>query len=164
MSSSVLPKEVVAVFQHFLSCELATIGKDGTPIAWPMAALYMPETGRFLITTSIGIPQKAFNIRRNPHVSLLFSDSTGSGLIQPPAVLVQGNATVSDDIITWNDDLERLWRSVIQRQPAGNGLSISQHDWYYMRLLIYITPQRIRWWPQGSFEQESQVIEVNYVG
>ncbi len=39
-----------------------------------------PETGKFLLTTSVALPVKAFNIRRDPHVALLFSDPTGSGL------------------------------------------------------------------------------------
>ncbi len=29
------------------------------------------------------MPQKAFNIRRNPKVSLLFSEPMGSGIAQP---------------------------------------------------------------------------------
>ena len=39
------------------------------------------------MTTSIGLPQKAFNIRRNPQVSLSFSEPTGSGVAKPGAVL-----------------------------------------------------------------------------
>jgi hypothetical protein len=38
-----------------------------------------------LITTSIAFPQKAFNIRRDARVALLFSDPTGSGLNRAPA-------------------------------------------------------------------------------
>ena len=95
-----LPSEVEAVFRGFRTCELATVSKDGTPIAWPNVALYQPEQSRFLITTSIGLPQKAFNIRRNPRVAMLFSNPTGSGLATPPAVLVQGDAVAPDQIVT----------------------------------------------------------------
>lgn len=46
------------------------------------------DDGRFLLCTSIGLPQKVFNIRRNPKVSLLFSEPTGSDVTVPDAVLI----------------------------------------------------------------------------
>jgi hypothetical protein len=164
-----LPSRVEDVFHTFLSCEFATLGKDGAPIAWPVAPLYLPERGRFLITTSIGAPQKAFNVRRNPHVALLFSDPTGSGLADPPAVLVQGDAEIPHEVTTWNEDLERFWAVLARRQPSSqayssNALMRALTGWYYMRLLIYVTPRRIRWWPDGDFEQPAQEIEVSDVG
>jgi hypothetical protein len=55
------------------------------------------------------LPQKAFNARRNPRVSLLFSNPIASGLASPPAVLIQGNAQVSEDVRTWDDDLVEFW-------------------------------------------------------
>ena len=61
-------------------------------------ALLVPDEKRFTITTSIVLAQKAFNVRRNPRVSLLFSDPTVSGLDNPPAVLVQGDAEPTDEI------------------------------------------------------------------
>jgi hypothetical protein len=100
MTSITLSPEVLAVFREFRTCEFATIGRDGTPVAWPTSARYLPEQGQFLLTTSIVYPQKVFNIRRNPHVSLLFSNPMASGLVNPPAVLVQGNAAAPDEIIT----------------------------------------------------------------
>ena len=75
-----LPEPVDAVIRAFHTCEFATVVRDGTPIVWPTVALYLTERAQFLVTTSIALPQKAFNIRRNPHVSLLFSNPVGSGL------------------------------------------------------------------------------------
>ncbi|MDQ4078155.1 MAG: pyridoxamine 5'-phosphate oxidase family protein, partial [Chloroflexota bacterium] len=95
-----LPTEVEKVFNEFLTCELTTFARDGTPITWPILPIYRPQPFQFLILTPIGLPQKAFHIQRNPHVSLLFSDPTGSGLVNPPAVLVQGDAEVPDEILT----------------------------------------------------------------
>jgi hypothetical protein len=88
-------------------------------------------------------------------VSLLFSDPTGSGLDNPPAVLVQGTATADDEIVTAGGDLEAHWRLVGSRQPASRWFSASAParwfpDWYYMRLLIYVTPRRVLWWPNGD--------------
>ena len=81
-----IPEEVEAVFREFRTCEFSTLAADGTPITWPMLPFWRAETGQFMTTTSIGLPDKAFNIRRNPRVALLFSDPTGSGLFDPPAV------------------------------------------------------------------------------
>ena len=129
----------------FRTCEFAMLAKDGTPIVWPTSPLYRPATRQFLVTTSIGLPQKAFNVRRNPRVSLLVSNPTGSGLVSPPAVLVQGDAQVSDEIHTWNEDLAEFWPLLGQRQPASRLMHSSAlmrylADWYYMRLLIYPEP------------------------
>ncbi len=77
-----LPPEVEAVFLEFRTCEMSTLARDGAPITWPTLPFWRPHEGRFLITTSIGLPHKAFNVRRNPRVALLFSDPTASGLPQ----------------------------------------------------------------------------------
>ena len=69
-----------------------------------------------------GLPQKAFNIRRNPKVSMLFSEPTGSGVAEPGAVLIQGDATAEDRIVTdvsSDPDLEALAETMAWRQPAG---------------------------------------------
>jgi hypothetical protein len=165
-----LPPEVESVFREFRVCEFSTMAKDGTPITWPVSALYQPEQDRFLLTTSIGLPQKAFNIRRNPHVSLLFSDPTGSGLENPPAVLVQGDAIAPDKIVASVNGLEEYWRdSIFSRQPAGemlssNALMRKVMDQHYMRILISVTPTALFWWPKGDFTQPPQQVEVAHVG
>jgi hypothetical protein len=165
----IVPAEVARVFREFRTAEVATLGKDGTPLAWPLAVLYQPERGRFLTTTSIGLPQKAFNARRDGRVSLLYSNPTASGLTNPPAVIVQGDATVSDDIRVWDDDLRQLWKTLAVRQPAANVYATNPltrwlMDWYYMRLTIAIVPRRIAWWPEGDFSRAPREIEVGHVG
>jgi hypothetical protein len=167
-----LPAEIEAVFNEFRTCEFTTLAKDGTPLTWPLTALFEPEPGRFLITTSIGFPQKAFNIRRDPRVSLLFSNPTGSGLSAPPAVLVQGEARVSDafDVSpVQNEALRKCWLHIMRFQPfsliySNDPLSHYLYDWYFMRLLISVTPRRIYWWERGDFTQAPQELEVKHVG
>src|SRR5215213_9067470 len=95
-----LPPEVEGVFREFRTCEFSTLARDGAPITWPVITLWQPEEERFVLTTSIGFPRKAFNVRRDGRVSLLFSDPTASGLDEPPAVLVQGEAEVPEEINT----------------------------------------------------------------
>ena len=96
------------------------------------------------------MPQKAFNIRRNPKVSMLFSEPTGSGIAQPGAVFIQGDATVEDRIVTdpsSDPDLAALMETVSGRQPAGAFWSTRlgrRVGWpYYIRLLIYVIPHDV---------------------
>jgi hypothetical protein len=95
-----LADEVAAVFREFRTCEFTTIAKDDTPVSWPTVFLYQPAKTNFLITTSIGLPQKAYNIRHNRCVSLFFSNPTVSGLNAPAAMLVQGDAQAPDEVAT----------------------------------------------------------------
>jgi pyridoxamine 5'-phosphate oxidase-like protein len=160
-----LPSDVHAVLAGFVTCEVATLGRDETPLAWPAVPLLLPERGQVLLTTTIGFPAKAANIRRDPRVSLLYSDPTGSGLESPPSVLVQGTATVSDSVVTWNDDLGRHWRRVRAVQPSSRLFSSPAVrwflDWYFMRLLIHVSVRRVSWWPGGDTSRPPTVWEVS---
>jgi hypothetical protein len=162
-----VPDPVLAILRDYRTCELTTLSKGGAPITWPVCARLL-EDGRFLLTTSIGMPQKAFNIRRNPKVSLLFSEPTGSGVEQPGVVLVQGDATAEDRIVTdmsERPELEAYFvENIFSRQPAGKFMN----SWlgrrifypYYMRILIYVTPRRIRYWPTRELSDPPQEVEV----
>jgi hypothetical protein len=150
-----LPDEVASVFAHFRTCELTTLARDGSPITWPAAALWRAEEARFLLTTSIGLPVKAFNIRRNPKVSLYFSDPTGAELTSPPVVLVQGEAEASDRIHMARG-LEEYWAMLFRRQPISRAYSWPGvrwfADWYYMRIVISVRPVKVLWWPEANLE------------
>jgi Pyridoxamine 5'-phosphate oxidase len=166
-----LPPSALEVLKNYRTCELTTLSKDGSPVTWPVCARRLDD-GRFLSTTSIAMPQKAFNIRRNPKVSLLFSEPTGSGVKQPGAVLVQGNARCDDRIVTDMSSVPELETFIVEnifsRQPNGKFMSSwlgkSLFGAYYMRLLIYVTPSRIRYWPTRDFSVAPQEIELSHVG
>jgi hypothetical protein len=169
MAISDIPAFLEEVFSEFRTCELSTLTRGGAPITWPVSALYQPRQRRFIFTTSIGLPQKAFNIRRNPRVSLLFSDPTGTGLSDPPAVLVQGEAEAPDQLVTQDTEFEELAQLVFRRQPAGELYSSNPvmrylFDWYYMRLGIRITPSRILWWDRGDFTGTPHELKDEHVG
>lgn len=156
MKLSDIPQELKDVFTEFRTCEMTTISRKGTPSTWPIAPLREPGIGRFVITTSIGLAQKAFNVRRNPKISLLYSDPTGSGLDDPPAVLIQGDAEAPDEIHTRFGEYIEQFKTLMKRQPAGSlfsGNPVTRYlfDWYYMRLYIFMTPRRILWWDHGDF-------------
>lgn len=161
-----LPLGVQSVFREFMTCEFATIGKSGAPIAWPVMPVYQSEPLRFTLPTAIGLSQKAANARRNPRVSLLFSDPTGSNLGDPPAVLVQGDATVSDEIFSSLSQVDEPLRvalidqaqKMFARQPgiaayASNPISRFLISWYFIRLGVFVKPRRILWWEHRDFAQ-----------
>lgn len=161
------PQQAFAILRNYRTCEFSTMSKDGTPITWPVCARLLHD-GRFLLTTSIGMPQKAFNIRRNPKVSLLFSEPMGSGVEEPGAVLVQGTATAEDRIVTDVNSVPELREYIIEnifgRQPNGKFMS----SWfgkllipmYYMRILIYVKPERMFHWLTRDFVAAPTPIEV----
>jgi hypothetical protein len=169
MARLAIPREVEAVFRRFRTCGLTTLTRENAPVSWPVMPLFQPEAGRFFISTSIGMPQKAINIRRQPRVSLLFSDPTGCGLVGPPAVLVQGDATARDEVAGWSEDFGDLLRLLNRRQMAGssrlrNPFFRVLFDWYYLRMPIYVTPWRISWWQRGDFSQTPGYMMVRHVG
>lgn len=157
------------IIDRYFTCEFTTLSRDGTPATWPVSPRLLAD-GRFLLTTSIGMPQKAFNIRRNPKVSMLFSEPTGSGVAQPGAVLIQGEATAEDRIVTdvaSDPDLEALMETVSRRQPAGAFWSTwlgRRLGWpYYIRLLIYVTPRHVLYWPDRDFTKEPEKLDPSEV-
>ena len=158
------------VFTEVRTCELSTFSRKGTPMTWPVVAFITPPgSDQFVFCTSIGLPQKAFNIRRNPHVSFLFSDPTGSGLEDPPSVLVQGDAEISTEIRVGFPGTKEQLTKIAKRQPTGSmfsGNPITRYlmDWYVMRLHIYVTPRRVLWWDHGDFTSEPQELVVDNVG
>ena len=113
-----LEPELLRIVEQYRTCEFATLSKSGVPIAWPTVPLRRPD-GTFTLTTSIALPQKAYNIRRDPRVALLFSEPTGSGVVGAPQLLVQGTATCPDQIVTDVRGLEDYWRRLYERQPIN---------------------------------------------
>ncbi|KWX67276.1 pyridoxamine 5'-phosphate oxidase family protein [Mycobacterium sp. NAZ190054] len=163
----------VEIIENYFTCEFTTIARDGAPQTWPVSPRLLGD-GRFLLATSIGLPQKAYNIRRNPKVSMLFSEPTGSGITEAGAVLIQGDATAEDRIVTdptSDPELASLTQTLFTRQPAGALWStwLGRRLWwsYYMRILIHVTPRRILYWPTRDFTRPPEELgldEVRRVG
>jgi hypothetical protein len=161
-----MPFPAVDVIRNYRTCEFTTLSRDSAPQTWPVAALLLND-GRLLLTTSIGVPQKAINIRRNPKVSLLFSEPTGSGIADPGAVLIQGDATAEDRVVTdmmADPDLAAFMQTWFARQPAGafmsSWLGRRLLPFYYMRVLIYVTPRRAFFWPTRDFASTPQALDL----
>lgn len=145
MGTEIIPPLDVIV-DLYRTCEFATRSADGTPVAWPTVA-HRQGDGTLLLTTSIAFAQKAHNVRRDSRVGLLFSDPTGSDRIDLPQIYIQGVASCPDEIRTAPDGVEGYWRVLFERQPHTVKFTRFplrwMMDWYYMRLLITVTPIKI---------------------
>ena len=162
-----LPPEVEAVFHEFRTCEFTTVNRKGQPLTWPTEPYYDAPEGRLIVTSSIAFPIKAYNARRHPQVSLLFSDPTGAPLADPPAVLVQGDATVTElvDDPPWS---YAMFKESILRQPrtrsfVSNPIARSMFTFQFQRLAIFVQPRRILVWSRGDTSQFPTELEVSYV-
>jgi hypothetical protein len=133
---------VQQVFERFLTTELTTVDRRGQPITWPVTPYYRPGQDCIDVTTALGFPKKARDAARNPKVSLLFSDPTGSGLRRAPMVLVQGTAVVDDDDLDANR--ERYVRDAAAKSGGSSSVpppSIQRRfDWYFTRIYMHVRP------------------------
>jgi hypothetical protein len=160
-----LPDEVAAVLRGYYTCEVTTVNAKGQPMTWPALAYYDEAAGEIFFTVSIAFPVKAQNARKRPQLSLLYSDPTGSGLDQAPAVLVQGDATVAE-ILEATPHTTALNKLALQRQPDGrrfqaSNLSRRLFSWYlFKRIGITVRPLRLTVWPNRDFSQTPTVIAV----
>ena len=157
-----LPVEVQDTFRRFITTEYTTIDGSGQPITWPVTPYYESGGPCIDVTTGIGYPKKADDARANPRVSVLFSDPTGSGIEQAPAVLVQGIAEVDDRDLHANrtryerESLEKLPATKDQLPPS---FVRGMFEWYFMRIYVHVRPERIYVWPRGDVTAEPQLLD-----
>jgi Pyridoxamine 5'-phosphate oxidase len=162
--TSSLPQEVRDVFERFVTCEYTTIDSRQQPIVWPVTPYYRQGDPTIDVTTGLGYPKKAEDARRNPSVSLLFSDPTGSGIDSGIRVMVQGTADVDDRDLTANR--ERYWRESGEKLPATKEMHPPAFlrgllGWYYTRLYVKVRPERVFVWPDGDPASEPQVLDAH---
>jgi hypothetical protein len=159
MTSS-LPQEVRDTFERFITTEYTTVDAHQQPITWPVTPYYLQGAATIDVTTGLGYPKKAEDARRNPHVSLLFSDPTGSGMEDPAQVLVQGPAHIDDADLVANR--ERYWRESGAKLPATREMHPPAFmrglfNWYYTRLYVNVRPERVWVWRGGDIATEPEV-------
>jgi len=147
-----LPADVVDVLRRTFTAEITTVNRAGQPMTWPSVTYFDEAEGRIICAVSIAYPVKAYNARRHPQVSLLYSDPTGSGLDRPRTVLVQGTAEVAE-VLDYPPDIIGLFATVADRQPdssrfTGNRVVRRLFNWYlFQRIALRITPDRVLAWP-----------------
>jgi hypothetical protein len=163
MTSS-LPPEIQAVFDRFITTEYTTIDAKRQPITWPLTPYYSPGEPCIDVTTGLGYPKKANDSRANTKVAMLFSDPTGSGLDDPPMVLVQGTVEVDDRDLEANR--ARYERETVEKLPAVKDMSPPDFmkrffTWYYARIYMHVRPERVYFWPGCDVSQEPQLWDAH---
>ncbi len=123
--TATLPQEVRDAFERFITCEYTTVDARQQPIVWPVTPFYSSGAPTLDTTTGLGYPKKANDARRNPHVAMLFSDPTGSGVQSGIQVLVQGMAEVDDRDLKANR--ERYEREAVVKLPRGRSVLAAAH-------------------------------------
>ena len=163
--TSTLPADVRDAFESFITCELTTVDAAKQPITWPVTPYYDQGGPTIDVTTGLGYPKKADDAARHPSVSLLFSDPTGSQLVDPPAVLIQGEAEVAE-VLDYIPAIIGLFKTVSRRQPESRRFTSNRivrrlFIWYlFQRLSLTVTPRRILYWPNGDFDRMPTEIEM----
>jgi hypothetical protein len=160
---STLPPELAQAAERYLTCEFVTIDAAGRPIVWPVTPYFRADEGCIDVTTGVGYPKKADDAARNPHVAVLFSDPTGSGVEPAPMVLVQGTARVDDTDPVGNR--ERYEREMAAKLPALHALAPTGplkrwFSWYYDRIYLHVRPERVYVWPDGDPEGEPTLYDA----
>jgi hypothetical protein len=64
-----LSADVLDMFGNSRTCESTTLGKNDIPTTWPPLPFGQAAKGTLLSSTSVGLPHKAYDIRRNPRVA-----------------------------------------------------------------------------------------------
>ncbi len=162
--TATLPEDVQQVFDRFITTEVTTVDGRGQPITWPLTPYYRPGDPCIDVTTGLGYPKKAHEARANPKVAMLFSDPTGSGLENPPQVLVQGTADVDDRDLDANR--ERYRREIAEKLPAvGQQMPAKVFEgllsWYFTRIYIHVRPERVYVWADGDVGREPQLFDAH---
>ena len=162
--TATLPADIQQVFHRFVTTEFTTVDGRGQPITWPLTPYYKPGDPCIDVTTGLGYPKKANDARANQKVGLLFSDPTGSGLEDPPMILVQGTAEVDDKDLTANR--ERYEHELAEKLPATKeitppGFMKRFFTWYYTRVYVHVRPERIYCWPGCDVTSEPQLWDAH---
>jgi hypothetical protein len=151
MSQLPYPAELLPVFQKSITCEYASLTAKGEPITVPVTP-YMGEN-TLDVSTGLTYPTKAERARRNPKVTLLYSDPVGSGLPNPPIVLVYGHAAVRDANLQTNTDRYVAYTYKLLGMPP---FILRRLKFYFARIWIEVTPLKILWWPNSDLDAAPQ--------
>jgi hypothetical protein len=162
--TATLPDVLLDVFERSVTTEYVSIDSGGQPIVWPVTPYYRRGESTIDVTTGLGYPKKAYDAAANAHVALLFSDPTGSGLDDPPMVLVQGTASVDDRDLDANR--ERYWRERSAKLPATRRRRPPARvrpllDWYYTRIYVRVRPERVFSWPHEDPKEEPELLDAH---
>ena len=121
---SAVSSAALDIIDKYFTCEFTTLSRDGSPhVAHGSEAAHRRTTAAHNEhrAAAEGVQH------RNSKVSLLFSEPKGSGIAEPGAVLIQGDATAEDRIVTDGviaPRVRRHWRKPLPcvSRPAPRGV------------------------------------------
>jgi len=158
--TATLPDEVKQVFSRFITTEYTTVDRKGQPITWPVTPYYSPGGQCIDVTTGLGYPKKATDAAAHPKVALLFSNPTGSGMSNPPMVLVQGTAEVDDhDLDANRERYERDVHEKLGMSIRAPGFVKQWLNWYLTRLYVHVRPERVYVWSDCDPTREPELLD-----
>lgn len=152
------PAEARQLFERAVTSEYATLNPAGVPLTYPVIP-FLGEDGSTLdVSTGLTYPGKAERARSNPKVALLFSDPVGTGLQDPPVVLVQGLAAVRDADLQANTDryMRESFRKLPEAYAGMPAFLLQRMPWYYARIWVLVTPLRMLIWPEGDLSRQPE--------
>lgn len=136
------------MLERSLTAEYASLTRSGTPVTVPTTPYVEDQRRTIDLSTGLTYPAKAERARRDPRVCLLFADPIGSGLSDPPVVLVQGLASVRDADLQANTD--RYVRLSTKKLPETTArrpkFVLRRMAWYFARIWVEVTPLHMKWW------------------
>jgi hypothetical protein len=143
----------------FVATEYASLDRSGAPITWPVTP-YLGPGGRSIdVSTGLTYPLKAERARRNPKVSLSFSEPRGCGLAEPATFVIHGFATVRDADLRANSarylvESHARFPQLFASMPTP---VMRRMTFYWARIWIEVIPMRVLWWAEGDLDQPPQV-------
>jgi hypothetical protein len=173
-----VPDEIRQVLITAQEVEFATMSAKEVPINNPLFHYFGKDGTTIDVATGVAYPAKADRARRNPKVGLLFAASiaahdpvvkgslagqvsaaadAASNADDSPVVVVAATAAVRNNDIQANTD--RYVRDFIRDHPLRVPWEVDRERvWYYARLYIECTPQKILYWPKGVSDGSLPVI------
>jgi nitroimidazol reductase NimA-like FMN-containing flavoprotein (pyridoxamine 5'-phosphate oxidase superfamily) len=155
-----LPLELREVLESALVCEFTVISPSGWPITHPLLPLYDSEEGRLFVTSSVLFSKKLDHIKRNPKVSVLFSNRAGIRVSPYRILLVKGDAKVGEEDIHhgW-ERLLPLWR---KKEPYIDNLVKMRYalPLFWERSIVEVAPTKVYAWPQGDVDSAPDIYLV----
>ncbi len=166
---SVIPGWIEEVFEKYLTAEFTYLdGKIPRTIA--VLPYYDSKKKSIVITTSPAFYKKVACVKKNPRVSVLFSNPKYSGADEKAVVLVQGIAKVSENIEENLNYLMNLminqkecWKKTVLAKMAEeltSPIAKKLMDWYVYRILIEVKPRKLLLWRDGNIENDPEELEV----
>ena len=155
-----LPADVQQVFERFVTTELTTVDASGQPITWPVTPYYQRGRRRDRRHDRASATRRRPTTRRATRTCRCCSPTRPApGIESPCAVLVQGTAQRRrhEPRVEPRALLARERREAARHEEhASAGLHARLFDWYYMRLYIYVRPERVFVWPRGRLLRRSR--------